>query len=173
MRIEASSSPLNDDSWPVANTVRYQFDAPDVGAPVTLTWYDGGLKPFRPASLPPSLELPPSGGLYVGDEGAIVTAHGGETQLFPETRRAAFASVPHSLPRGETHYEEWVRACTGGAAPLSNFAYSGPLTEMVLLGNVAVQAGKPIEWDSERFEITNLPDANRLLHREYREGWTL
>ena len=60
-----------------------------------------------------------------------------------------------------------------GAAPLSNFAYAGPLTEMVLMGNVGIQTGKRIEWDSERFEVTNLPDANRLLHREYREGWTL
>ena len=63
--------------------------------------------------------------------------------------------------------------CKAGAAPLSNFGYAGPLTEMVLMGNIAIQTGKRIEWDSERFEITNLPDANLLLPREYRAGWTL
>jgi predicted dehydrogenase len=173
MTIEASSSPLNEDSWAAANTVRYQFESPQFGGPVTLTWYDGGLKPFRPAAIAEAGELPPSGGMYIGDEGAIVTAHGGDTTLFPERRRAEFGSPQQILPRGETHYEEWVRACRGGAAPLSNFAYAGPLTEMVLLGNVALQTGKAIDWDSDRFEITNLPDANRLLHREYREGWTL
>ena len=90
MTIEASSSPLNEDSWPAANTVRYQFEAPHGGGPVTLTWYDGGLKPFRPAAIAEAGELPASGGLYIGDEGAIVTAHGGDTTLFPAGRRAQF-----------------------------------------------------------------------------------
>ena len=172
MTIESSSSPLNEDSWAAANTVRYRFNAPEMG-PMTLTWYDGGLKPFRPAAMAESGELPDSGGLYIGDDGIIVTAHGGDTQLFRKGRRADMDHPKPVIPRGENHYEEWVRACKGGAAPLSNFAYAGPLTEMVLMGNVGIQTGKRIEWDSERFEVTNLPDANRLLHREYREGWTL
>ena len=89
MTIDASSSPLNDDAWAAANTVRYRFTAPEGGGAMTLTWYDGGLKPFRPAALAKAGELPESGGLYIGDEGMIVTAHGGDTRLFPEERRAA------------------------------------------------------------------------------------
>jgi hypothetical protein len=111
--------------------------------------------------------------LYIGDEGMIVTEHGGDSQLFRKGRRADIELPQPVLPRGENHYEEWVRACKGGAAPLSNFAYAGPLTELVLMGNVAIQTRERIEWDSERFEVTNRQDANRLLHREYREGWTL
>jgi predicted dehydrogenase len=172
MTIEAQSSAVTDESWAVANIVRYRFNAPLTGAPVTATWYDGGLRPFAPAELR-EVELPPSGGLFVGDEGMLLRQHGGLPRLLPENKFASFKEPKPSLPRGETHYEEFVRACRGGPAPLSSFSYAGPLTEMVLLGNVAIVTGNTLEWDSEKFAFTNAADANKLLHREYREGWTL
>lgn len=173
MTIEASSSPLTKDSYAVANMVRYQFDAPLVGGPVTLTWYDGSLKPFRPAEFEPGREFPGSGGLYIGDKGKILAQHGGDARLIPETRMAAYQPPAPTLPRGETHYEEFIRACRGGPAPLSNFDYAGPLTEMVLLGNIAIATGQRLQWDSEKFEFAGAADANKLLHREYRKGWAL
>ena len=114
MTIEASSSSLNEDSWAAANTVRYRFNAPDVG-PMTLAWYDGGLKPFWPTAMAEAGELPDSGGLYIGDEGMIVTAHGGDSKLYRKGRCADIELPKSALPRGESHYEEWVRACKGGA----------------------------------------------------------
>ena len=170
MTIEASCSPFNDESYAVANLVRYHFNSADSPEPVTLTWYDGGLKPFRPAALEAGSALPASGGMYIGEKGIIVAPHGGEAQLVPQTSVRKVKAPEPFLPRGESHYQEWVRACKRGPAPLSNFSYAGPLTEMVLLGNIALETGKALEWDSDRFEITNVPDANRLLHRQYREG---
>jgi predicted dehydrogenase len=172
MTIDARSSAVTDQSWALANLVRYRFTAPLTGAPVTVTWYDGGLKPFAPPDLGGD-ELPPSGGLFVGDEGMLLRQHGGDLRLLPENKFAGYKAPKATLPRGETHYEEFVRACLGGPAPLSNFSYAGPLTEMVLLGNIAIVTGKTLEWDSERFEFAEAPDANRLLEREYRQGWTL
>jgi hypothetical protein len=68
---------------------------------------------------------------------------------------------------------EWISACKAGKQPSASFGYSAPLTEMVLLGNVALLSGKPIEWDSRKMEVTNVPEANRYIRREYREGWAL
>jgi len=75
--------------------------------------------------------------------------------------------------RGTNHYQEWIRACQGRAKTSAGFDYAGPLTETVLLGNVAAKAGKRIFWDARKFEITNMPEANKYLKREYRKGWSL
>lgn len=77
------------------------------------------------------------------------------------------------LPRGINHYQEWINACKGGRKTLSNFDYAGPLSESVLLGNVAIRAGKRFAWDGENMKVTSLPEANQFLQRKYREGWTL
>jgi hypothetical protein len=172
MTIEARSSAVTDESWAVANIVRYRFTAPLTGAPVTVTWYDGGMKPFVPPGLE-GVELPPAGGLFVGDDGMLLRQHGGEPRLLPESKFGDYKAPKPRLPRGETHYEEFVRACRGGPAPLSSFSYAGPLTEMVLLGNVAIVTGKTLEWDSDKFAFTNAAEANRLLERKYRKGWEL
>ena len=94
-----------------------------------------------PAELEGGRDLPGAGGMYVGDEGIIVAQHGGEARLIPESKMAKTKPAEAALPRGESHYEEFIRACRGGPAPLSNFAYAGPLTEMTLLGLVAIQSG--------------------------------
>jgi hypothetical protein len=75
--------------------------------------------------------------------------------------------------KGNRHIQEWVHACKAGRQPCANFEQSAPLTEMVLLGNVAVLSGKPIEWDRGKLQVTNVPKANGLVRREYRKGWSL
>ena len=81
------------------------------------------------------------------------------------------------LPRGKGgaswHYQEWVQACKGGPKPLSNFDYAGPLTEAILLGNIAAKAGRKIQWDGPAMKVTNMPEINAHLRRRYREGWVL
>jgi len=66
------------------------------------------------------------------------------------------------------HFPEWIEACKGGAPAGANFDYSGPLTEMVLLGNLAVRSGKKIEWDAKNLRCTNVPEANRYVRKDYR-----
>ncbi len=83
-------------------------------------------------------------------------------------------SRPHLGCRGRrTTCEEWLKACKGEGQTMSNFGYAGPLTETVVLGCVALKAGQKILWDGPRMRITNVPEANQYLRREYRKGWTL
>jgi len=71
------------------------------------------------------------------------------------------------------HYQDWIRGCKGGPKPLSNFDYAGPLTEAILLGNVAALAGQKLEWDGPNMKVTNTTAADKFLRRTYRDGWTL
>ena len=82
---------------------------------------------------------------------------------------------PKTLPRSIGHYEEWVEACKGGKPACSNFDYAGPLTETVLLGNVAIRTDvdKKLYWDGPNMKVTNIPEANKYIHQEYSERWTL
>jgi hypothetical protein len=68
---------------------------------------------------------------------------------------------------------DWVRACKAGTQPGAPFAYSGPLTEICLLGNIATRVDAKIEWDADAMKVTNLPEANRFVRANYRAGWSL
>ena len=105
----------------------------------------------------------------IGDSGVLM-GH----RLVPETRMRAYGQPPEVLPRSPGHDKEFVDACRGGEPAGSDFvAHSGLLTEACLLGNIALRTGKTIEWDGVNFAITNDEQANKLLHREYRDGWSL
>jgi hypothetical protein len=87
------------------------------------------------------------------------------------SRRRTLERIPDG-PEG--HEQDWIRACKGGKPASSNFDYSGPLSEMVLMGNLAVRfPDKQLLWNGEAMEITNDKDANAYVRRQYREGWTL
>jgi predicted dehydrogenase len=183
--ISATSTPFGMDvgrtpaSWPQAMTVHYQFPARGTRPPVRLTWYDGGLMPGHPDVLPPEVVLERGGGvIYVGDRGVLVTrAHGlAPHQFYPETLRAEADRVPQRLERvPEGHYLNFSYSIMGRSQPSSPFSYAAVLTEVMLLGLVALQTGqgRTIEYDAQNMRITNIPEANHLLHREYREGWKL
>jgi len=82
--------------------------------------------------------------------------------------------VPKTMARSPGHYEEWLLACKGGPAPVCNFDYAGPLTEIVLLGVLALRApGRRLEWDAAKLQVANAPELNQHVHVEYRKGWTL
>jgi len=175
LSFQATSTRVNSETYPLASIVEHRFGPRGDRPPVTLTWYDGGLKPPRPPELEPGFAMGDGGTLYVGDKGKMLGLH-----IFPESRRAGFEEPPRILPRSIGHYREWIEACKGGEAAGSNFDISGPLTETVLLGNVALRpelreklTQQALEWDWENLKITNLPEANDFLHRPYREGWTL
>ena len=133
-------------------------------------WYDGGRQPDRSLfDLPKGEELPKSGGLLIGEEGAIFTPHVATPRLLPEEKFADY-----KLPELEDvdHYLQWTRAIRGEGETTSHFGYAGPLTETVLLGVVASRcAGETLAWDSENLRVTNVAKANDYLREDYRKGW--
>jgi predicted dehydrogenase len=174
--VNASSTLFNDDSLPLACCVHYRFPAREGLPPVDLHWYDGGMLPPRPEELEPGEELDPEDGLiFVGEKGKLlVEGWGGERpRLIPKSSMDAFEPPLQTLPRSMGHHAEWIAACKGGEPARSNFDFAGSLTEAVLLGTVAVRTRKHLEWDAQSLSITNVPDANQFVIKQYRKGWEL
>lgn len=175
--VEAQAGPFSDETYPTKTIITWEFPARGDRAAVTLRWFDGENRPPRPAELEEGVDLPGQGGLYYGDKGTILMPHGGSPRMIPDSKMSEVKMPEPWIPRFEEgsngHYLEWIQACKGGRKPLSNFDYAGPLTEAILLGNVAVKAGRKIEWDSPAMKVTNMPEMDRYISREYREGWSL
>lgn len=165
----------NMETYPIAAIIYYDFPARENLPPVHLTWYDGGLMPAAPPELAAGEQLPSNGVLYVGSKGKLYhSSHGGMPQLLPRSLQEEAARIPKTMSRSPGHYEEWVAACKGGPRTQSNFDYAGPMTEVVLLGVLALRApGRRLEWDREQQRIANAPELNQFVHTEYRSGWTL
>ena len=174
--VEACSSGVNSETAPLASIVRYDFPAREGMPPVKLTWYDGGLMPARPEELEEGLRFGNADdNLFIGEKGKML-GH----RLLPEARSKDYGKPPRVLPRSPGHHKEWIDACKGGEPAGSNFDLAGPLTEVVLLGNVALRMGQQLYekglklyYDGPDMKVTNLPDANKYIRSEYREGWTL
>jgi predicted dehydrogenase len=173
--VQASSTRVNDETYPLASMVTYHFPARGDMPPLKLTWYDGGLRPPRPEELPEDQLMGDNGRLLIGDYGKILG-----NRIIPEARRREIQDVPKTLPRSIGHYKEFIEACKGGEPAGSNFDWAGPLAETVLLGNIALRlqlrqelTRKKLVWDSETFRFTNSDEANKYIRREYREGWAL
>jgi predicted dehydrogenase len=171
--VEAQPGPFSKETYPEYTRVTWEFPARGDLPPVTVTWCDGKNDPPRPPDLEEGRKLPDQGGLYYGEKGTILLPHGGNPRLIPESAMKGFKPPEHSLPRDVDHYQEWIRACKGGPKGLSNFDYAGPLAEAILLGNIAALAKEKLQWDGPNLKVTNLPEANDWLRRQYRKGWTL
>ena len=171
--VEAKPASFNDQTYPVATSVQWEFPARGALPPVTVTWCDGDRRPPRPEELEPERKLPDQGGLYYGEKGTILAPHMGNPRLIPESKMKDFKMPEPFLGRGVNHYQDWIKACKGGPKPLANFDYAGPLSEAILVGNVAALAGQKLSWDGPSLKITNVPQANQYLKRQYRAGWQL
>jgi predicted dehydrogenase len=182
--IEATSSPWGFDadrkfaSYPLAMQVHYEFAARGSQPGVKMTWYDGGLMPARPEMLPNDVPLDRGGGvLYVGDKGILMhQTYGADPKIYPQSVAEAAEKVPETYPRiGTSHEMNWVNAIQGTAKATSPFSYAARLTETMLLGLVALRAGqgRKIYYDADAMQVTNVPEANQFLTREYRAGWGL
>jgi len=171
--IEAQPGPFSEETYPTKTVITWKFAARGNRPTATVRWYDGDNRPPRPEELEPGRKLPHQGGLYYGEKGTILLPHGGNPRLIPESRMKGFKPPEQFLARDVNHYQEWVRACKGGPKPLSNFDYAGPLTEAILLGNVAAKTDDKIEWDGPAMKVKNLPEMNEHLRRQYRRGWVL
>ena len=173
--IDATSCGNTPEVHPLSAIVTYQFPARENLPPVKLTWYEG-TQPPRPAELEDGRRLPGEGGVLIkGATGTIMAGvYGDSPRLIPETKMQAAQLPAPTIPRVPgSHEQDWVQACKSGNPAGADFSYSGPLAEICCLGNIAKRVDARIEWDAENLQITNLPDANQYVRREYREGWQL
>jgi predicted dehydrogenase len=171
-RVSAETSGVNNESGPKWAVIKFEFPARGKMPPVTLTWYDGGKMPTRPEELEEGRRMGDNdgGALFVGAKGKIMTGtYGNPVRIIPESKMKAYKEPKVKYPRSPGQHEEWIRACKGGEPAGANFDYAGPLTEVVLLGTIAMRVGKPLDWDPENMKFPNAPDADQYLHRAYRE----
>ena len=158
-----------------ASIFRYQFGPRGDLPPVKLTWYDGGLQPPRPEELGDQpFEGGGNGCLFLGDHGALMCAGwGGAPRLIPDSRMETYLRPAKTLRRSKGHHRDWLDACKGGPPASSYFEYGTRLTELVLLGNVALRSGKKIYWDAEAMKAKNAPEADQFIKEQYRQGWEI
>jgi len=194
--VQAASTRVNEDTFPLGSTVTYEFAARDAAPqphniytrgqsgmqaggiempPCKLHWSDGGLRPPRPDGLPDGQKMGDNGTMLIGDNGFILNG-----RVYPDARRAEVGNPPNFIPDSPGHYVEWIQACKGGKTAGSYFDWAGPLAESVLLGNVALRVQLreeltlyKLKWNSGDLKFTNLEDANKYLRRDYRAGWSL
>ena len=174
--VEAETSPVNDETFPVWNIIHYYFPAKANRPAVKMTWYDGGKLPPRPEELEEGRRLGANGILFVGDKGKLLgPSHAGAPRLIPEERMKQYGRPPKTLPRSPGHHKEWVLACKAGKPEdaKSGFWYAGPFTEALLVGNLAVRLQKRVEWDSQKMRSPNCPEADNYVTKFYRVGWDL
>jgi predicted dehydrogenase len=179
-RIEAETTRNFPETAPRVSRIVYEFPARGSRPPVRVVWRDGELSAARPEALPPEQPWPyhdVGSQMWIGTDGTLVADAYGDRliHLDPARHKELTASPPpQKYPRVTGVYAEWIAACKGGAAAGSNFAeHAGPLTQMVLLGNFAVRAGKPIDVDpaTGNLKTTGIPE--HYWKPEYRKGWAL
>lgn len=188
IKLDLERSGVHNATFPKWEIVRYALPARGDMPPVTVDWYNGGGRAPGPRQkieemMGRKLDWGDAGEkrwqdhagcLLVGTKGMLHgNGHNTIVTLLPEEKFEDFDGPPESLPRSRGHEKEWLEACKGEPAAMSTFDYSIPLTELVLLGNIATLYGKPIEYDPLEMKIVNVDEANAALRRQYREGWTL
>ncbi len=161
----------NEYSCPKGSIVTYKFTARGSRPPVTLTWYDGCCKPKRPDILPAGERMPGSGQIFIGSKGAIFCPgdYCDSAVILPESRRVSFVEPPKTLARVKNgHYQNWLDGICGVVdAPCSNFEHAVPLTEIALLGAVAVRSRTSFGWDKFALRCDN-PAAQKFISKTYR-----
>ncbi len=170
LTIEASGPPPHPEIAPASMQATYQYAARGDMPAVELTWYQGTHKP--PALTSGSIPPWNSGVLFIGDDGMLLADYG-KHLLLPEEKFADFKRPDPFIPPSLGHHQEWIHACKTGDPTTCNFEYSGRLTEANHLGNVAYRTGQKIVWDAENLQAEGTPEADRLIRREYRPGWSL
>jgi predicted dehydrogenase len=210
--IEAVTSAMNRESYPLKSKIRFQFPARDNLIPVSLTWYDGGEPAREPnrhdGTNKPAREItavveemtgtvPRSGCLLMGDKGRLFSPDDYGTRFFLRLKdeptmtdgrnHEAVKAIPQVIPRNEfqapagfrgdtgdlRHHLEWINACKSGRPAYSDFEIAAYLTEIILLGCVAMRVGRKLEWDGPNMRSPNAPEAAAFINREYRTGWKM
>jgi predicted dehydrogenase len=164
------------DSFPRGDIITFEFPAKGDRGPITLVWHSGTEK------IPPAKELEPgrkpvdTGAYVYGDKGVIMYgSHGANpVRIIPETAMKAYKQPEKKIPRSKEHHADWLAAIREGRKAGSDFSYGGPLTELAMLGVIALKLpGTKLEWDGPGARFTNSEEANQHLNPPYRKGWSL
>jgi predicted dehydrogenase len=179
------------ESFPAASTLKLKFPGSGGKPDVALRWMDGGIMPERPEELGPDDAMGDWGGgaIIVGTKGKLMCSSYGDNPLLLPLSRNKDINVKETIARvPEGHYVQWVNACMAGYGKKelsSSFDYAGPLTETILMGNLALQAWntkdvkgaftgrKKLMWDAKDMKITNYDEANKFVKRAYKNGYSL
>ena len=166
--------------------VTWEFPARGELPPLSLHWYDGGMRPHRPRELDERISLPQNGLLFVGEKGKLLTGYAGGKPsgvhrgirgglLLPEQTFHDYKQPPKTLRRCERgyHYREWVAACKTGMKTVCPVDFGCEMTELGLLGALSLRTKQRITWDAATGQVTNSEKANRYVGPPYRAGWTL
>jgi predicted dehydrogenase len=162
------------DNWPQGNHITWMFPGNELteSDELPLEWFDGEFYPPQEVQdLFHGDVYPPESAMLVGTEGALLVAHGNDLVLLPQSKYK-----DHKIPnfKDRNHYHHFVDACLGGENTESHFAQSGPMTEAILLGTIAIRVpDELLEWDAANLKITNNDQANSYIRRTYREGWQI
>ena len=164
----AEGPKVHPETCPLGLKVKYGFPARGSMPALTLTWYDGNMIPKEVAGE----KVPGAGVMFVGTEGHMFADYSRKI-LFPTEKFKGFEPPEKTIPDSIGHHAEWIKACKENKPKdaLCNFDYAGPLTETVLLGNVAYRTGKALEWDAKNLKATNCPEAAKFISKQYRAGW--
>jgi predicted dehydrogenase len=173
LTVRADAPPVNREVWTKWSTVAYEFPGTEMtaGKTIKVTWYDGeGKFPPREAiGVPEIFALPGSGSILLGEKGSLVIPHVAMPKLLPEEK---FADFEFPAVGARDHYIQWADACRGDDKTTSPFEYSGPLSETVLLGTIAIRlAGPALSWNADKLELAGSPHAQAMLSKSYRSGW--
>jgi predicted dehydrogenase len=163
------------DTWPQGDRITWVFPGNEFteSNELTLEWFDGLFYPPEDIrALYSTTDYPGECAMLIGTEGALLIPHGGEEPVLLPQAKFSNKAVPQFESRN--HYHHFVDACLGNAKTESHFAQSGPMTEAILLGTVALRMpDTKLEWDAAKLKFTNLPEANQYLRRTYRKGWNI
>jgi predicted dehydrogenase len=164
------------DAFPKGEIITYQFPAKGDRGPITMHWYSGTERIPRPTDLDPDDKAVDTGAVVLGDKGTIMYgSHGaGGVRLIPHAKMDEFKRPAKTIPRAKEHHQDWLQAIRNRTKAGSDFAYGGPLTELAMLGVIAIKcAGVKLEWDAQQTRFTNHPEANQYLNPPSRPGWTV
>ena len=191
-QVYASSTELYPDCYPLASTLHYRFPAGASRPAVEVHWYDGRIRPQRPAGLAPEVDMSVGGEgiMYSGEKGRLLTSYwaesprllspGGEVvrALPPLTPKQPFQPSrpewgPSTTGAETAHYLEWIHACQGGPAASTSYSFERPIVESLMLGNIAIRTQELLQWDSENFRLTRgSARASALLKPHFRAPWS-
>jgi predicted dehydrogenase len=164
------------DAFPKGEVITYQFPAKGNRGAVTMHWYSGTERIPRPAELGPNEKHEETGAVVLGNKGAIVYgSHGAaRVRIIPDSKMEEYKQPERKLPRVKSHHGDWLEAIRSGGKAGSDFSYGGPLTEIAMLGVIAIMLpGEKLEWDAAAMRFKNSSEANKLVNPPYREGWKL
>lgn len=164
------------DAFPKGDKITFEFPARGNRGPITLHWYSGTERIPRPEDMEPDDKPVRTGAVVLGDKGTIIYgSHGaGGVRIIPQAKMDAYKRPAKTIPRVKEHYQEFLQAIREGRKADSDFSYGGPLTEIAMLGVIAIKlAGTKLEWDAENARFTNSSEANQFINPPYRAGWTL